>query len=90
MSHIEERSWDEFRQAGLLWWINRQLHLFGWAVAVEIDEENRVKNVYPARCTFRGFSPDSETEGFTQLTTHLQNEAAGLMSKDDHAPPSAL
>lgn len=44
---MEERSWKEFHETGLLWLINMLLHLFGWALVSEIsDQEVRV---YPAR-----------------------------------------
>jgi hypothetical protein len=32
---VVEKSWDEFRNSGLLWWINMILHTFGWAIAVD-------------------------------------------------------
>lgn len=35
---IERKSWEEFRNAGLLWWINMILHTFGWAI-----EENNME-----------------------------------------------
>ena len=35
---IEKRSWAEFQDAGLIWWVNRALHLFGWALVVETDK----------------------------------------------------
>lgn len=28
VSMVERRSWEEFRESGLLWWVNRTLHLF--------------------------------------------------------------
>ena len=31
---IERKSWEEFRNAGLLWWINMILHTFGWAIDI--------------------------------------------------------
>lgn len=32
---VVEKSWDEFRNSGLLWWINMILHTFGWAIEVD-------------------------------------------------------
>lgn len=29
---MERKTWNEFREAGMLWWINRILHTFGQAV----------------------------------------------------------
>lgn len=76
---IERMSWEEFRAAGLLWWINRALHLFGWAIVLEIDEGS-VTDVYPARCRFRGFSSECETEGFTDLTNHVAQNVDRMLS----------
>lgn len=27
---IKRKSWEKFRESGLLWFVNRSLHLFGW------------------------------------------------------------
>ncbi|WP_207733339.1 hypothetical protein [[Clostridium] symbiosum] len=35
---IERKSWEEFRNAGLLWWINMILHTFGWAITVDLKD----------------------------------------------------
>jgi hypothetical protein len=70
---IEERPWKEFQNAGLLWWINRILHTFGWAVVFEQDEhDSTVQRVYPARVKFRGFDDETETTGFVKVTEHLK------------------
>jgi len=80
----EERTWDEFRKSGLLWWVNRTLHLFGWAIVVEVDETNEhVTRAYPARCKFRGFAEESETRGFRNLTNYMHTESEGLLSDLD-------
>ena len=57
---VTKKSWDEFRDNGLLWFINTILHMFGWAIVVEVDN-GEVINAYPARVTFRGFSEESNT-----------------------------
>ena len=76
----EERTWDEFREAGLLWWTNRILHLFGWAIVVELNDDGKnVKRAYPARVTYRGFTRECETRGFGRLTRFLKREAPDLM-----------
>jgi len=35
--------------------------------------------VYPARCRFRGFSEEVETDGFKRLTAHLQANVSELV-----------
>lgn len=80
----EERTWNEFRKSGLLWWVNRALHLFGWAIVVEMnDDGERVKRAYPARCKFRGFVEESETRGFRNLTNYMNTESEVLLSDLD-------
>lgn len=48
---IERKSWEEFRNAGLLWWINMILHTFGWAITVEL-KDGKIIDCYPARVKF--------------------------------------
>ena len=73
---IDGRTWTEFRSTGLLWWTNRMLHLFGWTIVLEIDENGAVCGAYPARCKFRGFSAEKEDTGFQRLTAYMA-EVAG-------------
>jgi len=71
---LEKRSWNEFRQAGLLWFTNRILHLFGWTICIDYEdlEAGIIKEAYPARCRFRGFDNKNEDDGFKDLTKHLK------------------
>lgn len=76
---VEQRGWEEFRAVGLLWWVNRALHLFGWAIVVIVEDgTGRVLDAYPARVKFRGFDTQSESDGFIQLSTYLEEQAAAL------------
>lgn len=75
---IERKSWEEFCDEKLLWWINRSLHLFGWAIVVEMAPDNTVTSVYPARVKFRGFDSKTEEEGFLKLNDYLKNNAEKL------------
>ena len=77
---IEERTWKEFKDFGLLWFINRVLHLFGWSIVYEyqeIEEADKpyidcyIYRVYPARVGFRGFGEEYESEGFIKLSAYL-------------------
>jgi hypothetical protein len=63
----------------MLWWVNRALHLFGWALVAVVETDGSVSSMYPARTVFRGFSMAEETEGFTALTKHLQQNAEALV-----------
>ncbi len=72
---IERRTWTEFRDSGLLWFVNRILHFFGWAIACEMEEEDKtkVREAYPSRCRYRGFDDESATRGFKKLTTWVKD-----------------
>lgn len=76
---ITESTWQEFADSGLFWWTNRSLHLFGWALVREVEEDGTIIRIYPARCTFRGFSEDVETNGFKKLTTHIATNVNDLV-----------
>ena len=71
---IERKTWEEFRETKLLWWINRILHTFGWSIVLSLGEDGiKIKDVYPARVKFRGFDEESEEEGFIGLTQYLKD-----------------
>lgn len=70
--NLVETTWEEFAEAGLFWWINRALHLFGWALVRECLPDGKVLRVYPARCRYRGFPEETEIDGFRRLTAHIK------------------
>jgi hypothetical protein len=74
MKLIEKRSWDDFRDTGLLWFINTTLHLFGWALVYDVES----KSMYPARCRFRGFSEEINSEGYADLSQYIRENADEL------------
>lgn len=77
-SNIEEKSWEEFKNCGLLWFINTILHLFGWAIVFEYENKDVVR-VFPARVKFRGFSEDINTEQYKKLTKYMYNNSKDLL-----------
>lgn len=79
---VERRTWEEFRQAGLLWWVNRGLHLFGWVIVFDVeDDATVVTEVYPARVPYRGFSRGDEEWGFKALTLHIGKNVHELIKE---------
>lgn len=70
---ITKKTWQEFLDTGLLWWINRTLHLFGWAIVFQIEDDGTVSDVYPARVKFRGFAEETEKERFKILSAYLKS-----------------
>lgn len=77
---VTEKTWEEFRGSGFLWWINMILHTFGWAIVYAIDE-NKVSRVYPARVKFRGFDEQRNTKGYQQITDYLADNANELRNE---------
>ena len=71
-------TWDEFREAGLLWFVNRQLHVFGVALVATIDDAGNAEHVGPVRADFRGFTPDREALGYQRLTAFMAAELPRL------------
>lgn len=62
----------EFRESGLLWFINMQLHAFGVALSVDIDEDGNETSLKPNRTIFRGFSEECNSEGYKKVTTFMK------------------
>lgn len=77
--NLHKKSWQEFKDSGLLWFINNILHLFGWVLCFNIVDDE-IKEVYPARTNFRGFSEKSNTEGYRKVTEYLNNNIQELMN----------
>ena len=81
-SMLKAQDWETFRKVGLLWWVNRMLHLFGWALVFEVPDgqpDAPPTQVYPAKCKFRGFGEESEDRGFKRLTAHLRDTMPELL-----------
>ena len=76
---VLEKSWEEFRKSGLLWWINMILHTFGWSIVVLYDDDNKFERAYPARVKFRGFDEQSNDEGYRKVTEHMAENAELLL-----------
>lgn len=75
---IERKGWEEFKSSGLLWFINSILHLFGYAIVLEYNDDGKIYDVYPARTIFRGFDENSNTKGYSNITEYLKNNIDAL------------
>ncbi len=78
---IDKRGWEEFREAGLLWWINTILHMFGWAIVYDFDEDMNIVDVYPARVKYRGFDEKSNSVGYIKVTNYLKENINTLLAE---------
>ena len=76
---LDERSIEEFREAGLLLLTNQFLHIFGWALTVNVDEDGKITRFYPAHCKFRGFDARSTGEAYEKVTRHLAERMPDLL-----------
>ncbi len=76
---VTEKSWDEFRDTGLVLIVNQILHIFGWAITFEVNEESgKVIRAYPARVKFRGFSNGRYTQAYRQITQYMSDNIEEL------------
>ena len=75
---IEKKTMEEFRETGLLWLINTTLHIFGWCIVVEFDDDDNAVSMYPARCKFRGFDEKSNDKGYENITRYMKDNAHNL------------
>ena len=80
---IVEKSWEEFRDSGFLWWINMILHTFGWAITVKM-EDGKVVDVYPARVKFRVFGEKNNTEGYIKVSQYMKENVSELLEEAEN------
>ncbi|ETT32147.1 hypothetical protein [Paenibacillus sp. FSL R5-808] len=78
---VNEKTWEEFRKSGLLWWINMILHTLGWSIVADIDNNGQISRVYPARVGFRGFTEEANTEGYIKVSQYIQDNASELIDE---------
>lgn len=77
---IEKKTWEDFRECKMLWWINMILHTFGWAIIYDYDDDGEL-TVYPARVKFRGFDEESNSEGYIGLSEYMKSESDKLLEE---------
>jgi len=85
---VNKKTWKEFRETGLLFYINQILHVFGWAIVVDVDDSGNIVNAWPARVKFRGFSEDAIDKGYTQVTQYLKANVDELLSECENISES--
>ena len=88
---MDKKTWQEFQQTGLVWWINRQLHLFGWSLVLMQDKDTKeVFDAFPARTSWKGFDRKDEEERFKTLTEYLAANVNDLVKEvnDDNEEKS--
>jgi len=79
---MERKTWDEFRDSGLLWFVNSILHMFGWAITVDAniheDKSVEILEVFPSRVKYTGFSEESNESGYNKVWKYLRKNIDNL------------
>ena len=71
----------EFRESGMLWFINTILHVFGWAIFISLGEDGEAAEMYPARTAYRGFESESNDRGYQRVSRFMLENAARLVAE---------
>lgn len=77
---VTKISWKEFKNSGMLWWINMILHTFGLAIVYDM-EDGEIKDVYPARVKYRGFGEKNNADGYIKVSEYINKNFKELLSE---------
>lgn len=81
---MKEKTWEEFRSTGLLLFVNQFLHIFGWAIVIEVLDENLgITRTYPARVKFRGFNEVSTSEAYKKVSKFINENSNELLAESE-------
>lgn len=86
MRLLEQKTWQEFRETGLLLLVNQFLHIFGWALVVDVEKNEegdfvQINKCYPARVSFRGFSEKSTSKAYEKISRYMLKNADKLLEE---------
>ena len=73
MANIKRMSYKEFRDNGLLFYVNQILH--GFNVTIVYDPVS--DSLYPAYSEFQGFTEEATEEGYEKFTKFLERRYGG-------------
>jgi len=77
---IDRKTWEEFRETRFLQFVNTLLHVFGWAIVLDI-ENGVVIDAYPARVKFRGFDEKNTDEMYVKLSEYMAKNGEELLNE---------
>ena len=69
---LDQKTWEEFQSTGLLWLVNTFLHIFGWTLMAQVDDDGNIIGGVPCRTDYRGFTTDINDEGYLKVTDWLK------------------
>ncbi len=78
---IERRTWEEFRETGLVKIINVIIRAFGWSIYYEYTNDKKFVQVYPIRCKHMRLGDASMTKAYLNLAKWM-NENSEELVKD--------
>lgn len=78
---VDKKTWSEFKETGLLLFINNILHVFGWAIVFATDKEGKIIDVYPARVKFRGFDGENSSESHLKIAKWIDANHSELLKE---------
>jgi len=76
-------TWAQFTEAGMLWWTNRILHMFGWVIVLEKSDDGQTLAAHPARTEWRGFPRDREEIGYTRVAAWMEKAARSIREETE-------
>lgn len=74
-SYVKTISGKEFKESGMLWFVNSILHAFG--MALTWNPETDV--IEPVITKFRGFEEKYNDQGYRALTEYMRDNSASLI-----------
>jgi len=67
-----------FKDTGLLLIVNQLLHVFGWAIVLDQEDDGTFSRMYPARTSFRGFAQKNVELSYKQVSKYMRENADAL------------
>ena len=77
-NNLELSAWAKFHSSGMVWFVNRVLQVFGWAIHIKVDDSNRVIGAYPAKVKCAGFSEEKDKAELGKISKYLSDNANEL------------
>lgn len=69
---FDEKTWEEFRESGILWAVNTMLqHLFGWCIVYDYQSNSELR-VVPCKTVAKVFDDKANKEGHDKLIRYLK------------------
>ena len=77
--------WNEFRETGLFRFVNAFLHIFGYVIVMEVEDDGTVKSVYPAKTIWRGFTQEAMSDSYKKVAElmHRDHEEILKFAKEE-------